>query len=103
MGALTGFVAEVSSMLSKGRVEVLVNFMGNVARAKMQATKFNGLRRRNERASKFALMWRRLVFAFIKSLRLELLMRPIHRDESFAVCVSAPLIALFYRYKLFWL
>jgi hypothetical protein len=41
-GALAGMVAEVSSMLSKGRVEVLINFMGNITRTKMQAT---GLRR----------------------------------------------------------
>jgi transcriptional antiterminator RfaH len=36
-GALAGMVAEVSAMLSKGRVEVLVSFMGNVARAKVRA------------------------------------------------------------------
>jgi transcription antitermination factor NusG len=43
MGALTGFVAEVSSMLSKGRVKVLVNFMGNITQAKMQATEVQRL------------------------------------------------------------
>jgi transcriptional antiterminator RfaH len=42
-GALAGFVAEVSAMLSKGRVEVLVNFMGNIARAKVQATEVQRL------------------------------------------------------------
>jgi transcription antitermination factor NusG len=31
-GALAGFVAEVSSMLSKRKVEVLVNFTGNLTR-----------------------------------------------------------------------
>jgi transcriptional antiterminator RfaH len=42
-GALAGMVAEVSAMLSKGRVEVLVNFMGNIARAKMQADELQRL------------------------------------------------------------
>lgn len=42
-GALAGFVAEVSAMLSKGRVEVLVNFMGNIARAKLQAVELERL------------------------------------------------------------
>lgn len=42
-GALAGFVAEVSAMLSKGRVEVLVSFMGNVTRAKMKATEVQRL------------------------------------------------------------
>ena len=42
-GALAGMVAEVSAMLSKGRVEVLVNFMGNITRAKMQATEVQRL------------------------------------------------------------
>jgi hypothetical protein len=36
-------VAEVSSMLSKGRVEVLINFMGNITRTKMQATELRRL------------------------------------------------------------
>lgn len=42
-GALAGFAAEVSSMLSKGRVEVLINFMGNITRAKMQACELRRL------------------------------------------------------------
>jgi transcriptional antiterminator RfaH len=42
-GALAGMVAEVSAMLSKGRVEVLVSFMGNITRAKMQATEVQRL------------------------------------------------------------
>jgi transcriptional antiterminator RfaH len=42
-GALAGFVAEVSAMLSKGRVEVLVSFMWNITRAKMQATELQRL------------------------------------------------------------
>jgi transcriptional antiterminator RfaH len=42
-GALAGMVAEVSAMLSKGRVEVLVNFMGNVTRAKMAAAEVQRL------------------------------------------------------------
>lgn len=42
-GALAGMVAEVSAMLSKGRVEVLVSFMGNVTRAKLAASEVQRL------------------------------------------------------------
>ncbi len=42
-GALTDIQGEVLAMLSKGRVEVLVNFMGNITRAKIQATEVQRL------------------------------------------------------------